>query len=145
MRESGGLAVVDVVDRYFSAYNTHDLDAVMGCYSSVPRAVGPGGPFDGHSEVASYHVLIWQAFPDVRLTVWQKIVTDAAVAAAAVGTGTHAGPFPLTTGEVVEATGRRVSVRSCWLFDIAGGLIDCSEVFYDQLELCVQLGLRLLA
>ncbi|WP_182879378.1 MULTISPECIES: nuclear transport factor 2 family protein [unclassified Microbispora] len=137
--------MLHVVERYFSAYNAHDLGEVMACYGREPKAVGPGGPAEGRSEVASYHTLVWQAFPDVRVTVWQKIVTDAAVAAAAVGTGTHAGPFPLTTGEVVEATGRRVSVRSCWMFDIdvVCGLIGCSEVFYDQLELCVQLGLRM--
>lgn len=29
------------------------------------------------------------------------------------------------------------------MLDVVGGLIDRSEVFYDQLELCVQLGLRL--
>ncbi|WP_182897607.1 ester cyclase [Microbispora sp. H10830] len=135
--------MVDVVGRYFNAYNAHDLDTVMGCYCAQPVAVGPGGPARGRSDVASYHTLLWQAFPDARVTVWQKIVKDEAVAAVGMGIGTHAGPFPLTTGEVVEATGRRVSVRCCWIFEIEGCLITCSEVFYDQLELCVQLGLRL--
>lgn len=140
---NGGLAVPDVVDRFFSAYNAHDLDAVMACYCSRPAAVGPGGPVEGRSEVASYHTDVWHAFPDVRLTVWRKAVAGEAVAAVGVGTGRHTGPFLLTTGEVLPATGRRVSVRCCWFFLLEGGLIVSQQAFYDQLELYIQLGLPL--
>ncbi|MGI5160125.1 ester cyclase [Microbispora sp. CA-102843] len=135
--------MVDVVDRYFSAYNAHDLDAIMGCFCAKPVAVGPGGPAEGRSEVASYHTAIWQAFPDVHVTVLQKVVDGEATAVTAVGTGRHTGPFPLTTGDVLPGTGRYVSVRCCWFFAAQDGLIVNQQVFYDQLELYLQLGLPL--
>ncbi|MEV7807686.1 nuclear transport factor 2 family protein [Microbispora sp. NPDC088329] len=133
--------MADVVDRYFDAYNAHDLDAVMRCYCAKPVAVGPGGPAEGRSEVASYHTGIWQAFPDVHATVLQKVGDGEATAVAAVGTGRHTGPFPLTTGEVLQGTRRYVSVRCCWFFAVKDGLIVNQQVFYDQLELYLQLGL----
>ncbi|WP_169979480.1 nuclear transport factor 2 family protein [Microbispora sp. H10836] len=139
----GGLAMADVVDRYFSAYNAHDLEAVMRCYCAKPVTVVPGGPAEGRSEVASYHTGIWQAFPDVHATVLQKVADAGTTAVAAVGTGRHTGPFPITTGEVLQATGRYVSVRCCWFFGTEGGLIVDQQVFYDQLELYLQLGLPL--
>ncbi|WP_182904328.1 ester cyclase [Microbispora sp. H13382] len=135
--------MADVVDRYFSAYNAHDLDAVMRCYCAKPVTVVPGGPAEGRSEVASYHTGIWQAFPDVHVTVLQKVADGGTTAVAAVGTGRHTGPFPITTGEVLQATGRYVSVRCCWFFGTEGGLIVDQQVFYDQLELYLQLGLPL--
>ncbi|MEU6408572.1 nuclear transport factor 2 family protein [Microbispora sp. NPDC046933] len=135
--------MVDVVDRYFSAYNAHDLDGVMECFCAKPVAVGPGGPVEGRSDVASYHTAIWQAFPDVHVTVLQKVMAGEATAVAAVGTGRHTGPFPLTTGDVLQGTGRYVSVRCCWFFACQGGMIVNQQVFYDQLELYLQLGLPL--
>ena len=133
--------MTDVVDRYFNACNAHDLDAVMRCYCSKPVAVGPGGPMEGRSEVASYHTGIWQAFPDLHATVMQKVSEGETTAVAAVGTGRHTGSFPVIAGEVLPATGRYVSVRCCWFFSTAGGLIVHQQVFYDQFEMYLQLGL----
>ncbi|GAB3141862.1 nuclear transport factor 2 family protein [Microbispora hainanensis] len=135
--------MADVVDRYFSAYNAHDLDAVMGCFCLKPTAVGPGGPVEGRSEVASYHTVIWSAFPDLHVTVLRKIVEGEVAAVTTVGTGRHTGPFPLTTSEMLHGSWRYVSVRCGWFFTVQDGLIVDQQIFFDQLELYLQLGLPL--
>ncbi|WP_432871148.1 ester cyclase [Microbispora rosea] len=135
--------MADVVDRYTSAFNAHDLGAIMDCYCSKPAMVGPGGPVEGRSEIASYYTRTWQAFPDMHVTVLRKAVDGEATAVTAVATGRHTGPFALTTGEVLQGAGRYVGVRCCWFFALQDGLIVDQQIFYDQLELYLQLGLPL--
>ncbi|MGV9778770.1 hypothetical protein [Streptosporangium sp. NPDC003464] len=59
------------------------------------------------------------------------------------GPGAQAEPFLLAGGEVLPATGRRVSLRCCCVFALSDNLVVSQRVYFDQLELYAQLGLRL--
>ncbi|GAA4582323.1 hypothetical protein GCM10023194_16720 [Planotetraspora phitsanulokensis] len=135
------VASADVVDRFFAACNAHDSDLLGRCFASNVAAVGPDGQAESREEVVSYYAVIWTAVPDMRFTVWQTIVEGEEVAATALGTGTHTGPLLITGGDLVPGTGRRISIRCCWVFTVEQGLIVSYHLFYDQLEMYAQLGL----
>ncbi|ETK30484.1 ester cyclase [Microbispora sp. ATCC PTA-5024] len=132
---------VSVVDRFFSAYNAHDPEAVLSCFAPQAASVGPPGQSENRDQILSYYELIWTGFPDVTFTVWQTITEGDEVAATSMAAGTHTGPFTLPDGEVIQGTGRRVAARVCWVFGVENGLIVSQQVFYDQLEVYAQLGL----
>lgn len=133
----------DVVDRLMSALNAHDLNAVMRCYVADAVAVGPELAAENPDEIASYYLHTWQGFPDFRLTVWEKIVCHDLIAAETLATGTHSGPYLVPGGEVLEATGRSVSVRCSWVFTTESDYILSQRLYFDQLELYSRLGAQL--
>jgi hypothetical protein len=132
-----------VVDRLVAAINDHDLEAVTRCYSPQAVGVGPQGMAEGREELASFHTLVWEGFPDVHLSVWEEVACDDAVIIEASVTGTHLGPFLLPGGELLEPTGRSISVRYCWVFTVDEDGIIAQRVYYDQLELYTGLGAHL--
>jgi ketosteroid isomerase-like protein len=133
----------DVVDRLTSALNTHDLDATMRCYRPDAVAVTPEMELGDPEEIGSFFAQLWQGFPDIHYTVWEKIVSGDAIATEMVGVGTHTGPWLVVGGEVLEATGRAITVRSSWFWCLEDGLIASQRVYYDQLQIYAQLGMRL--
>ena len=137
------LGVVDDVNRFFEACNSHDRDLLARCYAPNVFLTTPGGQADGCEEAVSFHEAIWGAFPDMKVTALQTIVQGDDVAAATVIGGTHAGPLLLPGGGVVPATNRPLCVRSCWIFTIQDSLIVSHQLYWDQLEMYVQLGLPL--
>ncbi|MBO3749278.1 ester cyclase [Streptosporangiaceae bacterium NEAU-GS5] len=131
------------VHRFFEACNTHDLAVLARCYAPDVFLKTPGGQAEGRDEVLSVHQMIWDGIPDLCVTALQTIEEDDDVAAPSVMSGTHRGPLLLPGGDDVAATGRPVSFRSCWIFTMQEGLIVSHQLYWDQLELYVQLGLPL--
>jgi limonene-1,2-epoxide hydrolase len=132
-----------VVNRLVAAINDHDLDAAMRCYSPRAAAVGPQGVADGPEEIAFYHLHVWEAFPDLHMTVWETIASGDLVVLESTVTGTHNGLFLLPGGQALEPSGKGISVRYCWTFTVEAGAIVAQRVYYDQLEMYSQLGARL--
>jgi len=54
--------------------------------------------------------------------------------------GTHTAPLQTPAGEIAP-TGRRVDAPYVTVFDIEEGKLKVQRIYYDQLELQVQLGL----
>ncbi|SNT22603.1 hypothetical protein SAMN05216276_102954 [Streptosporangium subroseum] len=132
-----------VVDRLVSALDARDLAATMRCYSPQAVVVGPELQAEGLEEIAACHMHLFEGFPALRMTVWEKVVCGDLVMIEALASGTHGGPFLLAGGEVLQATGRAVNIRTCWVFTLADDLIVSQRVYYDQLEVYSQIGLRL--
>lgn len=130
----------DVVDRLVAALNAHDMQACLRCYSDAATMVGPEMQADGHEQIASYHAHVWDAVPDVSMTVWDRISQGDRAAVETTFHGTHTGPFLIAGGQVVEPSGRRVSFHACWVFTIENDLIIAHRLYFDQLELYTQLG-----
>ncbi|GAA1281429.1 hypothetical protein Psi02_37210 [Planotetraspora silvatica] len=133
----------DVIDRLISAVNAHDQGALMECYVPGAVAVWPEMQAEGWDEIIAFQGHIVEGFPDMRVTVWDKMVCDDNVVVEGTVTGTHTGPFLLAEGEVLQATGRSVSVRCCWVFTVEHDLVVSQRGYYDQLECYSHLGLRL--
>ncbi|WP_433411577.1 ester cyclase [Microtetraspora malaysiensis] len=143
MGEQETAARPDATDRLFEAINAHDLDAVMRCYTPQAVAVTPEIVAEGREQIASYHAHMWQGFPGVKMAVMGKAVCGDLIVIEALGAATHSGPYLGLNGYVLQATGRRVSIRSCWVFTIEDDLIASERLYYDQLQIFTQLGLTL--
>ena len=80
------------------------------------------------------------AFPDMRLTVRNRVVSDSQVAAELEFTGTHDGPLAFG-GQEVPATGRAVRAGGTYFAAIEDGKIVSFSAHPDALGLMAQLGL----
>jgi ketosteroid isomerase-like protein len=145
-REKGIIGMSDaqeVVDRLKAAYDRHDLDGITRCYDPQGVSVSPGGIAEGEDQIASYHAMFLEAFPDAMLTPWSEIVCGDTSIMEFTVTGTHTGPYLIPGGEVVEATGRPIVMRGCSVFTVENGRITAHRFYFDQLELVSQLGCAL--
>ncbi|MFC4533558.1 ester cyclase [Sphaerisporangium dianthi] len=125
------------------AVNAHDLKELTHCYAEDALYLSPSGKGEGPEEIVSFWALFLDAFPDLRLTPWSKFTHGDTVVMEWILTGTHTGPFLMPDGEVIEATGRGVTIRGCSSRVFENGLVTMHCIYYDQLELLIQLGARL--
>jgi hypothetical protein len=133
----------DVTDNLLDALNAHDLEEAIGVYKPRAYYASPSGRAEGRQEIGSFFGLLLEAFPDMRTTPWSKVTAEDAELTQWTFTGTHTGPFLMPGGQVLEATGRRVSVRGCDIRTLENGLILTHSIYYDQLELVGPLGAHL--
>ena len=56
-------------------------------------------------------------------------------------TGTHSGPLPMPTGEMLPPTGKTVHTRGVTAQDLENGLVARQVFYFDQAEFLRQLGL----
>ena len=131
----------DISDQLARAFDAHDAEGAALLFHPRCVIVGPEGTGDGRMEVASYLERFFIAFPDSQRSTWRQMdVGDCAINEVML-TCTHKGPMLLPTGEEVEATGRRVHLRTCEIITVEDGLVMSFQSYYDQLELLAQLGL----
>ncbi|MET8161570.1 nuclear transport factor 2 family protein [Sphaerisporangium sp. NPDC005289] len=133
----------EVTSRMVDAINKHDLGALTRCYTEDAFYMSPSGKGEGRDEIGSFWALFLDAFPDLQLTPWNKLLCGDCVIMEWILTGTHNGPFLMPDGEVIEATGRGVTIRGCSTRAFRNGLITMHCIYYDQLELLTCLGARL--
>ncbi|GII78647.1 hypothetical protein Sru01_36290 [Sphaerisporangium rufum] len=130
----------EAVERLREAYNRHDLVALARSFGERAVLVSPDGIAEDRDEIASYYGVFMEAFPDTIVTPQTVGVYHDTLAAEFIITGTHEGPLLVAGGEIVPATGRPIAVRACSLSTVEDGLIASHRLYYDQLELGVQLG-----
>ncbi|GAA3084208.1 ester cyclase [Streptosporangium carneum] len=130
----------EVRDKYTAAFNLHDMDALLRTVSPAGVTVSPEGLSQGREELSSYLGEFWAAFPDIHAVIVESFdIGDVAIDELML-VGTHKGPYPLPDGRVIEATGRPVSVRCCYVCTVEDGLIVSLRLYFDQSELLAQLG-----
>ena len=57
----------ELIQRYFDAFNRHDLEAVMACFHSHPVLIDASGVrFEGRDEVQRHYEIAFAAMPDCR-------------------------------------------------------------------------------
>jgi|ERR1043166_3879303 predicted ester cyclase len=110
-------------ERYFDLYAEH---AVIHGYDGVE----PGLP-----NIRRYYRALWEAFPDVRLTLDEVFSADQRLACRFTIEGTHEGPF-----RGLGATGRRIKYAGITILHFDNG--KCVERWSqtDRVGLLRQLG-----
>lgn len=137
---SGGRGLAD---RVLNAVNAHALEVLSGLYDQNAVLTTPLGLFQGPGRISLYWERLFKGFPDVYVTVWNRVeIADPGFTEWTL-TGTHTGPFPLPEGGVVGATGRRIAVRGCGACHAENGLLVAHREYFDLLELYSQLGFSL--
>lgn len=131
----------DVRDQLFQAFNNHNLDQLGLYYGANAVWIGPEGVAEGLEQIVTVYEQLLAAFPDALLTPWYKATLSDPAVTEWMLTGTHAGPFLLPCGRYLEGSYRQIAVRGCCVAHVEHDRVVTHQVYYDQLELCSQLGL----
>jgi ketosteroid isomerase-like protein len=93
-----------LIQRYFDAFNRHDLEAVMECFHRDPCIVDPNGKrLEGREEVQRHYETGFALFPDGRCDLRMCTGNSGHGVAESVFCGTRE-----RFGKVVEAHGAEV-------------------------------------
>ena len=93
-----------LIQRYFEAFNRHDIEGVMACFHDHPVIVdGEGRRFEGREEVRRSYETSFALFPDGRCDLRSCAGNDGRGMAESLFHGTRP-----RDGRVVEAIGAEV-------------------------------------
>lgn len=124
--------------RVNQAWNSHDIEQVLGFYSPdyVAEDVGQAFLLRGHAGIRSMLEKYWQAFPDLEFTLMDAVVQGRRLAIVWMAEGTHAGPIMN-----IPPTGRRVAVRGVSVLDVEEGLVVRGQYIWDLAGMLRNMGL----
>ena len=106
----------DLCRRYVDAWNSHDAEAILGCFALDGRYEDPitGGPISG-AQLKAHAQRLWRAFPDLAFEAETPIASPPdRVAVGWTMSGTNLGRYLGAT-----QTGGRVSMRGMALLRCA--------------------------
>jgi steroid delta-isomerase-like uncharacterized protein len=130
-----------VVAQATDAFNAHDEDRIRSLFADNCVLEGPGDlRLEGRDPVTQYSMSWLQAFPDATITVHNEQVAGDWVTQEATFSGTHKEVLAGPTGEI-PPTSRTVNGRVATLFQIQDGKIARQHLYFDQVQLLIQLGL----
>jgi ketosteroid isomerase-like protein len=93
-----------LIERYFEAFNQHDIEAVMACFHEQPVIVDPvGNRLEGRDMVRRHYEIGFDRFPDGRCDLRLCTGNGGRGVAESLFRGTRA-----QFGNVVEALGAEV-------------------------------------
>ena len=92
-----------MIERYFDAFNRHDIDGVMACFADDVVIIDTqGARLEGHDAVRRHYSEGFAAVPDGRCALEMMAAHDGRGVAESVFTGT------LTNGHRIRAMGAEV-------------------------------------
>ena len=128
----------------FAAWNAHDIDRSLVLYSDdvVWQDVSIPEPLRGKEAVRQYVQGWFSAFPDIKLIVTNRLVTEDQVAGELEWSGTQTGPLQLGPGApAVPATGKKVVGKGTYFVRIKDNKAVEVHTYPDNIGLMIQLGL----
>jgi steroid delta-isomerase-like uncharacterized protein len=128
----------------FVAWNAHDVDGSLANYSDdiVWIDVGIPEPLRGKEGVRQYIQGWFSAFPDIKLTVKNRLVTEDQIAGELEWTGTQSGPLQLAPGApALPATGKKVTGKATYFVRVKDGKAAEVHTYPDAAGMMMQLGL----
>ncbi len=132
----------DVAERGLQAWRSRDVEAFAATFAEDATLTAPGGVQLRGRDGASQFYSVWNdAVPDNDINIERRHACGSVVVEQGVFSGTHTGDLAAPNGQVVPATGLSVSVPYVEVFDIEGGQVAATRLYFDQVELLTQLGL----
>jgi steroid delta-isomerase-like uncharacterized protein len=131
-------------EKNFELWNAHDIDGSLALYSEdiVWQDVGIPQPLHGREAVRQYIQGWFSAFPDIQLTVTNRVVSEDQVAGELEWSGTQSGPLQLGPGTpALPATGKRVIGKGTYFVRIKDNQAVEVHTYPDNAGLMIQLGL----
>jgi steroid delta-isomerase-like uncharacterized protein len=127
-----------------AAWDGHDVDGFVGLFAQefVWTDLTLPEPMRSREQARQYMQGWFTAFPDMRMTQTNRVVSDDAVAAEVEFTGTNSGPMLMGGGEV-PPTGRSVRGRGAYFAQVnQDGRIVRFSSHPDVAGLMMQLGIN---
>ena len=131
-------------EKNFEAWNAHDIDGSLALYSDdiVWQDVGIPEPLRGKEAVRQYIQGWFSAFPDIKLTVKNRVVSEDQVAGELEWNGTQSGPLQLGPGTpALPATGMKVTGKGTYFVRVKDNKAAEVHTYPDTAGLMMQLGL----
>ena len=130
----------DVMHSKIAAFNAQDANEVMRLYSHDTVLEVPGAPvLRGRDQVLAYFSGLWEAFPDVKLTVTRVVEEGSVVVIRGRAEGTHQGTLRTPAGDI-PPTGRGMELAFSDHYEVQGGVVVSNDLHFDRLALLEQLG-----
>lgn len=128
----------------FAAWNAHDIERSLALYADdvVWQDVGIPQALQGREAVRQYIQGWFTAFPDIQLTVKNRLVTEDQVAGELEWIGTQSGPLQLGEGmPALPPTGRKVTGKGTYFVRVKDNKAVEVHTYPDTAGLMMQLGL----
>jgi steroid delta-isomerase-like uncharacterized protein len=136
-QQEGRLAArLKLVEEHVQAENHNDVAATMNTFGEEASFDLNAEPLPDRAAVTAFYDELLRAFPDLRIEVKRRHVTDEVVVLEVVIHGTHRAVF-----RGIPATGRPVEFPLCAIFDFdAHERLRKETTYFDAALLLTQLG-----
>jgi predicted ester cyclase len=129
----------DVMHRKIAAFNAQDAKQIMALVSPDVEWAVPGGLLRGPDQAIAFFSVLWEAFPDIELTITCESENGSTVLMHGRAQGSHNGTFHTPAGDI-PPTGKYVDLPFAEYYDIENGVIVSARCLFDRLDLLEQLG-----
>jgi len=142
VRALNGAELQEFIDRYNTAWNEHDVDAILGMHAedSVFENHTTGDLNIGKDAIGNAIRGIFTVFPDLTFETRRQYIRDGLVVQEWTARGTHLGKMS-RAGLEVEPTGNTVEYRGMDVIPLEDGKVARKDVYSDGVTLLRQLGL----
>jgi steroid delta-isomerase-like uncharacterized protein len=125
-----------------AAWNAHDVERALAVFPDNVVWLDTGSPQAMNKDAIRQYLQGWfLAFPDIKITVTNRVVTEDQVAAELDFTGTNSGPLQLGPGATIPATGRTVHGKGTYFVRYQDGKPVEVHSYPDLAGMMMQLGL----
>jgi steroid delta-isomerase-like uncharacterized protein len=127
-----------------AAWNAHDVDRSLAVLADnvVWHDVGSPDPMRDKAAVHQYIQSWFTAFPDMRIVVKNRVVTEDQVAAEVEFSGTNTGPLQMGPDTpAIPATGKKINSKGTYFVRIRDGKAVEVHTYPDAAGMMMQLGL----
>lgn len=102
-----------VIERYFDAFNSHDVEGVMACFDTQAVIVASHGRrIEGAEEIRTYYMGAFATFHDAKCTIRTLVGDDGTGAVESLFTGTREGmpqPMQMLGVEVIDVRDGKIT------------------------------------
>jgi ketosteroid isomerase-like protein len=133
--------MTDAMNATTKLWNEGRFDAFLEWFSDDAVLVLPEGIFHGKKEIRDYWEWNKSFWPDRRLMTSSVLVTEDGFAEEYLVEGTFSAPLTMPDGTVFEPNGAHLSLKGMNLIHVRDGKIVSHHIYYDRLELMVQMGI----
>ena len=127
-----------------AAWNAHDVDRSLTILSDdiVWQDVGSPQPFNGQEAVRQYIQNWFSAFPDIKINVINRVVTEDQIASELEFTGTNTGALQVAPGvPPIPPTGKTITGKGTYFVRFKNGKAVEVHTYPDAAGMLMQLGL----
>jgi len=123
------------------AWDAHDADAFAAMFAdgAVVNDLGSPDPITGSDGIRMFAQAWFTAFPDMNVKQTNRVVSEDAVAAEVVFTGTNSGPM-MMGGKEIPPTGKTVQGKGTYFARVRDGKVVEFNSYPDIAGLMMQLG-----
>jgi steroid delta-isomerase-like uncharacterized protein len=127
-----------------AAWNAHDVERALAIFPDdvMWQDVTSPQPFSSKDAIRQYLQGWFSAFPDIKITVRNRAITEDQVAAEIDFVGTNSGPLQLAPGApAIPATGKTVNGKGTYFVRFKNGTPVEVHSYPDAAGMMMQLGL----